>query len=220
MGSHHCAHLSDMRLEIDENGDILKKEILNTNATAIADKVFSQSKSERKQLWKDIGGMKGAHLLSFHFYRRIYENDKSSKQQKNTKLKGFCSLFTDRPFAQAVDRVSRFMATELDGDVSFWNVNWVNNVHCCHQHAGRIVSPLFGQMWISFICSAFTDMDWNDDTKQRILVFFKDCMVFLFMDTWTKCKEELQELPMVGLVNEDKSRIRHWEHQYEVKKHD
>eukprot|EP01083_Nonionella_stella_P059908 156734_1 len=125
MGQHHCAHLSDMRLDTDQDGDVLKKEILNSPLKEMGDKVFSQTKRQRNELWSKIGKKKGAHQISFHFYRRVYENDDKS-QQKNEKIKQFCNLFTDRPFAQAVDRVARFMGTELDGDVSFWNINWAN----------------------------------------------------------------------------------------------
>eukprot|EP01084_Bolivina_argentea_P266017 451084_1 len=211
--------LSDTRLSIDKSGDEIKKRILKCPMKQMGDKIFSQTKSERQELWNKIDGINGAHLLSLHFYRRIYDNDNKS-QQKDVKIKQFCSLFTDRPFAQAVDRVSRFMSSELNGDVTFWNVHWVNNVHCTHSSANVIISPLFGQMWYSFLCKALTDMEWTENVKQEIRIFFKDSMVFLFMDTWPQSKDKLIDEPMQGLLNEGVERVPFWEKQYKMKKAD
>eukprot|EP01084_Bolivina_argentea_P291958 501845_1 len=227
MGATHCTHLSDVKhttddvvnhlpdvqQNTDKAGNHLKNKLLRCTDpnSHITNKIFSQTKAQKKDLWKRIGGMNGAHLLSLHFYRRIYDNDDQSAQ-KNDKIKKFCTLFTDRPFSDSVDRVAIFMATELNGEGM--NYSWVNAVHATHAKVKHIMSPLSGQMWLSFLCSALNDVDFDENLNKELLTFFKDWMVFLFMDTWTECKDKLDTKTMEGLINESKDRVPSWENEY------
>jgi len=207
--------LSAQKLEVNEEAKKQKDNISSKKQADMKLAIFSQTEQQRQQLWKAIGGLDGAHQLSFHFYRRIYDNDNNSEQKEDTDIETFCTLFTVRPFHQAVDRVVRFMSSELAGEKTFWSISWINTMHCTHTHANEMLSPRFGQMWFSFLCAALTDLDWNKQTKKDILTFFKDCLAFLFMDTWKDCKQQLAEMPVKGLVkSDDQKRIAYWSSVY------